>query len=96
MNVSSEDFEETLPSGLKSGLINYKVFVRCRPLTEREINLSATDPSAIGKREKVVRKNESTLYLYEPDASIAVPQKFEFEQIFLEGDRNVDVYQSLG
>jgi DNA replication protein DnaC len=43
-----------------------------------------------------VRKNENTLYLYEPDASITVPQKFEFEHIFLENDHNIDVYRSLG
>jgi hypothetical protein len=47
-----EDLEQTIPtpSTVKSGLINYKVFVRCRPLTEREVNASAMDPSAVGKR----------------------------------------------
>jgi len=78
--LQPEDLEQTIPtpSTAKSGLINYKVFVRCRPLTDRELNSSVADPCAVGKREKVVRNNENTLYLYEPDASITVPQKFEF------------------
>lgn len=84
------DLEQTLPTP-KASPMNYKVLVRCRPLSEKE--LEECDPT---KRQKVVRKHDNTLYLYEPDASISVPLKFDFERVFLETDRNVEVYKTLG
>lgn len=64
--VHSEDLERTIPTPatIKTGLINYKVFVRCRPLTDRELSAAANDPTAVGKRQKVVRRHDNTLYLY--------------------------------
>lgn len=65
-----------------------RVLVRCRPLTKKEVESSSPI-----YREKIIRKNENTLYLYEPELTQSNPTRFNFDKVFLESDTNTNVFE---